>query len=264
MKPVRANFYCRGEFCPAKGEVSDGDSATYDVIRIIEGRPLFFEDHLRRIEEGLRRAGEESRTPELRRVVRQLIAKNGGRAINQNLTVLAGGKAGLVAGFIESRYPTSEDYANGVLTASARIERTDPEVKTWQDDYKQKSARTKREHGVFEVLLVDRRGCVTEGSQSNVFFLRGGTVYTPASRYLPGITRTKVQETLREQGAQIMETDIRLESAWEMEQAFLTGTSLFILPAQKLDRHSYVVNTDFLVRLREQFMRRVCADLETR
>ena len=52
---------------------------------------------------------------------------------------------------------------------------------------------------LYEVLLVNRDGVITEGSRSNVFFIKSGEVYTPPTdAVLPGVTRTMIIRILEE------------------------------------------------------------------
>ena len=83
-----------------------------------------------------------------------------------------------------------------------------------------------RESGVYEVLLVNRESKVTEGSRSNLFFIREGVVRTaPDSEVLPGITRQKVLELISEEGFRLDIRSLALEELPSAEAAFLTGTS---------------------------------------
>ena len=52
-------------------------------------------------------------------------------------------------------------------------------------------------HGLFDMLLVDREGYVSEGAVSNVFVVRHGVLYTPRSGILPGVTRDAILRIAR-------------------------------------------------------------------
>ncbi len=89
-------------------------------------------------------------------------------------------------------------------------------------------------------VLLDANGNLCEGTGSNVFIVRGGTVMTPKARYvLPGISRGTVIELAREIGQPLVEADIDLYDAYTADEAFLTSTSLCICPVRSFNgRHA--------------------------
>ena len=57
---------------------------------------------------------------------------------------------------------------------------------------RERPVRLISDNKLYEVLLVDRNGRITEGSRSNVFFVKGNKFYTgPSAMVLVGITRKK-------------------------------------------------------------------------
>ena len=88
-------------------------------------------------------------------------------------------------------------------------------------------------------VLLDANGNLCEGTGSNIFVVRGGTVMTPRERYvLPGISRETVIQLAREIGQPLVEADIDLYDAYTADEAFLTSTSLCICPVRSINgRH---------------------------
>jgi len=88
-------------------------------------------------------------------------------------------------------------------------------------------------------VLLDANGNLCEGTGSNIFIVRAGTVMTPRERFvLPGISRETVIELAREIGQPLVEADIDLYDAYTADEAFLTSTSLCICPVRSLNgRH---------------------------
>jgi branched-chain amino acid aminotransferase len=85
-------------------------------------------------------------------------------------------------------------------------------------------------------VLLDANGNLCEGTGSNIFIVRNGTVLTPKARYvLPGISRETVIELAREIGLLLVEADIDLYDAYTADEAFLTSTSLCICPVRSLN-----------------------------
>jgi len=88
-------------------------------------------------------------------------------------------------------------------------------------------------------VLLDANGNLCEGTGSNIFVVRGGTIMTPRERYvLPGISRETVIELAHEIGQPLVEADIDLYDAYTADEAFLTSTSLCLCPVRSLNgRH---------------------------
>ena len=96
------------------------------------------------------------------------------------------------------------------------------------------------QQGCHETVLL-RNGLVTEGSHSNVFFVRDGVVYThPANRYiLNGITRQIVLKLCADLDLDVREEGISVNEIRKMDEAFLTGTTTQIASIKQLDDHFF-------------------------
>jgi branched-chain amino acid aminotransferase len=85
-------------------------------------------------------------------------------------------------------------------------------------------------------VLLDTRGNLAEGTGSNIFLVRGGTVSTPREQLvLAGISRDTVIELARETGVPLVERDLDLFDAHTADEAFLTSTSLCICPVRSVN-----------------------------
>ena len=92
--------------------------------------------------------------------------------------------------------------------------------------------------GAFEGLMLSVSGHLCEGTVSNLFFISGGKLMTPAPDCgpLPGITRQAVLDLARKTGK------LEIEEGWytpehlrNADEAFLTNTGMEILPLVKVD-----------------------------
>ncbi|MBM4123537.1 MAG: branched-chain amino acid aminotransferase [Nitrospira sp.] len=100
---------------------------------------------------------------------------------------------------------------------------------------KQEAARA----GAFDALMLNAEGLLTECTTSNVFFAQAGRLYTPAVEcgILDGITREVVLTLANEQGIQTEEGHYPAERMVSAEEAFLTNTSMEIMPVCAIDNH---------------------------
>ncbi len=87
--------------------------------------------------------------------------------------------------------------------------------------------------------LLHRDGIVMEGSSSNMFGVKDGTLYThPATNLiLNGITRQVVLGLCTELGVPVEEKSFTLEEAFDMDEFFLTSTTSEVTPVTSIDGH---------------------------
>jgi len=107
---------------------------------------------------------------------------------------------------------------------------------------------------LYEVLLVDRDGKITEGSRTNVVFVKGDEFYTaPASMVLEGITRKKVLDCLIYLGFSFVEEAVSVDKISDFDAVFLTGTSPKILPVMSIGDRVFDVNNKAIIRLIDSY-----------
>lgn len=92
------------------------------------------------------------------------------------------------------------------------------------------------EAGAFEALLV-RNGMVTEGSSTNAFCVRDGVLYTHPDdgHILSGVTRALAFEAAQVAGVEVREDAVTLEKFLNAEEAFITSTTMNVMPATNVD-----------------------------
>jgi len=84
---------------------------------------------------------------------------------------------------------------------------------------------------------------VSEGSRSNVFFIRHDLIRTPpGDQVLKGITRNKVIQLCRKLNIKLIEDPISIDELNKFEAVFLTGTSPKVLPVRRIG--SMIYNPD--------------------
>lgn len=90
--------------------------------------------------------------------------------------------------------------------------------------------------GVFEAVLLNLSGQLTEGTTSNIFFVKDQTIYTPALScgLLEGVTRGLVIKLARRAGFGVKEGRFGLKDLRSADEIFLTSTTLEIVPVVKV------------------------------
>lgn len=212
----------------------------YEVIRVIDGVPLFLEEHLDRMFYSAKITGHELARDEkeIRGDIKNLILKN--NLIDLNIKLLSteienGDKVFLVY-CINSFYPPKEYYATGIRTILFDYERQNPNAKVLFTSFKNEVAKRLKEKDAFEALLVGKSGYIPEGSRSNMFFVEGDKVYTaPESEVLLGITRKHILKVCKELDIKIIEESIHKDHISKIDGAFMSGTSVNVLPISEID-----------------------------
>ena len=155
---------------------------------------------------------------------------------------------------IPHRYPTSEMYTNGVTCGTLRAERENPNAKVFQTSVRQKANELIAEKQFYEVMLIDHLERVTEGSRSNVFFIKDNQVITsPEDEVLLGITRQKTIQIAKELGLEIVQKEVFLDTLDTFDAVFITGTSPKILPVKQIDKTIFNPSNNILTNLMEAY-----------
>ncbi len=221
-----------------EADLSSGRSA-YEVIRVIRGIPLFYQDHYDRLASTFMTIGKPlaADTNRLKEYLKKLLEMNKSDFCNIKVIVFEkDGYQNVLSYISKSYYPSEAEADTGVRTGIFRLERSNPNAKLLNRVYKDAVSAQIKEGGYFEVLLVDSHERITEGSRSNVFFVRKDRILTaPGEHVLKGITRKYVLEACRNAGYETVEEFIETEGLSNVDGAFLSGTSIKVLPIASID-----------------------------
>ena len=91
--------------------------------------------------------------------------------------------------------------------------------------------------GCEEVLILNHQGNVAECSGDNIFIVKKGILYTPAtdSCLLEGITRAAVIEVAAELEIPFKERTITRHDVYISDECFLTGSAAEVIPVKSVD-----------------------------
>jgi len=222
----------------------DGKSL-YEVIRVINGVPLFLENHLDRLYNSAKITNLKIGygLEEIDCVIRKLINYND--VHNGNVKIVFNYKENgefnnFLAYFINHSYPTIEQYENGVPVIFYHGERSNPNAKVINLSFREQVDREIKKNNVYEAILVDRDGNITEGSKSNIFMVQGNEVLTaPMEAVLPGITRQAIIDLCIDLGLKVSEKKINFNNIQQIDGLFISGTSPKVLPINKIDETNF-------------------------
>ena len=238
----------------------------YEVIRVSNSIPLFLGAHIDRFIISINKLGGKTN------VSISKIASRISTLINiNNLSIgnirfqLSFGKnrkTTFSAWIIPHSYPDKELYTTGISIATFASQRNNPNLKIFNSNFKSSISKHKLELGVYELLLVNENGFVTEGSKSNIFFLKDNSLITPKTeQVLPGITRMKVIQIAGSMGIKLLEKKISSTSLKIYDSAFISGTSPKILPIRNIDEIQFNTKNDTINKVMDEYELMVAKDM---
>jgi branched-chain amino acid aminotransferase len=232
-------------------------SIFYEVIRVWNGKILFIKDHLDRLKNSLIVSG--LKCPEINTLEKQiskLINYVPIREGNIKITVYEqGGMVNTCCFQIPHIYPGNEEYKKGVFTKSFAFERPEPTIKKWNEQFRKRINQFIKKENIYEAILINEDGKLTEGSRSNLFFITGRDqiLTAPDSQVLPGITRKYVLQISLKLHIELIQTALSIQEAATMKACFITGTSPMVLPVKKLNNIEFELNGDILKNLMSEY-----------
>ena len=235
-----------------------GKVIVYEVVRVMKGRLLFAEDHMKRLDNSFLKSGlEPLPRQQVIDALQNCIERNNMEIGNVRIDAMYRGSQ--VSDWyiyqIKHNYPGASMTGKGVRVALCEAVRPDPEIKCFLRIHRLRIAEILERTGVFEVLMHNEKGEITEGSRSNVFFVKGDKLITACSSLvLGGITRQKVIALAKEGGIEVEERVILKEELSTFDAAFLTGTSINVLPIVKCDEVLFDVNHPLVTRLSKLYL----------
>jgi len=237
--------------------VYEGDSI-YEVIRMIRGNPVFFHDHMERLESSIRIQQKESlaKISDLRRDIISLVRTERRKDINLKIVFNYNrDSSNYLIYFIEPIYPSGEQYKKGVKGILFYAERKDPESKVINHKLRSSIYHKLILEGGYEALLVNEDNQVTEGSRSNIFFLKGDTLITaPDEKILNGITRKYILDICKDNKIKVKFMCVPVETLKDYDAVFMTGTSPMVLQFYCIGEIRFDVRIPMIEYLRRLYL----------
>lgn len=226
----------------------------YEVTRVIEGNFFMENEHLIRLDEGLKGlkinldAKIRQQIPE---ISRELIHENGhtnGEA-SVYLQITRGAAWPRTHHFPDPPVEPTVYLSSGPFTPHTDLHRSGVDtIKIGDVRWARCNLKTINllpnilakqqavEAGVNSAVMV-RDGVITESPNANIFGVRGGELYTyPASNYiLSGITRGAVITIAKNLGIRLHFNPIREDELYTFDELFFSGTTTDIQPINKVD-----------------------------
>jgi len=225
--------------------------AIYEVIRVHEGKPFLFDEHIERLKRNLDKLALRIDVDLLAQRLLETLSHSG--CVNGLVYIqVTRGEAPRSHHFPDPPATPNEliyvkDIANDPY-AEARVHGakviTLPDLRWKRCDIKSvnllancMAAEAAHQAGCDEAILVTDEGILLEGTHTSLFGVRQGRILTAplAENVLPGITRGLVMRLAQQAGIEMIEETLRSDSLPELDELFLTGTTANILPVTIVD-----------------------------
>jgi D-alanine transaminase len=225
----------------------------YEAMRLYSGRVFLLEEHWARLRRSL---SELSITVDLERLRGRLLQTVTASGVKEGLVYLqvtrGSGSRRTHAFPRPAVVPNELIWVDGYESTDPNRDRrvvgveaiTFPDLRWARRDIKSinllpncLAAEQAKKVGVFEAILVDSAGIVTEGSHTSLFAVRAGRLLTYPSgpEILPGCTRAFVMRLASRVGVETEQSAIHRQDLAGVDELFLTGTTSEILGIVKVD-----------------------------
>jgi branched-chain amino acid aminotransferase len=224
----------------------------YETLKLVDGVPVFFEEHVARLDLGLEELGLERpcSSAEMGAQICRLSAASDVPDGACRVLVTAGppqGKPGLLIQTDRRTFPARPLRVISYLGVRVRAQL---KAMTVMQSYLAQRAATAA--GADDAILVDDEGHMFEGATSNMFLVRGGGLVTPPAEgaILPGVLRAKVEELASAHGIPVVEAVARVADLRVDDGMLLTSSVRGIVPVGSVDGRELRVDETLLGRLR--------------
>ena len=212
----------------------------FDFFRCRMGEFPWLEDYTDRLFNSIRLAGidTEMDKAEFTSIIHELQEKNGDENGAFKVMITGGysdslesvtGSANVIILNVPWRRPAPETFEKGIKLITCRYSRPDPEIKSLFYFNLIKLRHQMQKFGAVDVLY--HEDIITEASRANVFLVKNGTVYTPVSNILKGVTRKQILGLFGE----IKQEDIAFDTLYEYDEIFISSTTRDISPVVAVD-----------------------------
>jgi len=205
----------------------------FETMAIVNGKVIFADRHLRRLQKGLAVLGIEEHVE-----VKQFF-----RAVEEEhlygVKKVIVSDENVIVSYSDNPY-TKVDYERGFRLEIDKIKRNETSPFTYIKSLnygdnivaKKKLKKT----AIDEPIFLNTRGELTEGAATNIFFCRGDEIYTPPvdSGLLPGIMREWIMENVP-----VIEKTLYPEEVNDFDEIFVSNSLMGVMPVTYLGEYSF-------------------------
>ncbi|WP_411168208.1 aminotransferase class IV [Clostridium sp. MB05] len=214
---------------------------------LIKKTPIFLREHINRLNNGIKtlKIGEPLEENYIMSIIKEINIQN--CALKIAVT-----EKNIILEPREVLYK-SGDYIRGFSLKTSNIIRNSTSKLTYIKSLNYLDNILEREsalkEGYDEVLFLNEKGYISEGSTSNIFIVKDNIVYTPNVRsgLLPGIVRDFIINNY-----EVYEKEITLDEVMESDEIFITNSLLGIMGISKIN-NKILKENKVTIKIREKY-----------
>ncbi|MFC1645943.1 aminotransferase class IV [Candidatus Omnitrophota bacterium] len=217
----------------------------FETLRIYRGKPVFLKDHIQRLKVGCEKILLRFPAVAFGKKIAILLRVNKLSDAHCRITIFKKkNEAGVLISVTPLVQYSKSSYRNGFKAAVASFTRSSRDfligVKSTSYLENMIVRKTAEDRGKQEAIFLNESGFLTEGSRSNLFFVKGKTVYTPSLEcgLLNGITRQKVIKIIKNNKLRLRLGRFKLGDLLSCDEAFFTSSLMEIMPLVEVDGES--------------------------
>ncbi|MDP8267009.1 MAG: aminotransferase class IV [Candidatus Aceula meridiana] len=211
----------------------------FETMRAYSGKIFSIDEHLQRLFQGLKKIDLQSpcSKQEMKSYLQKSLTTNKVKNARLRLMVWQGkGRMRISIAAFSYKPFSKRKYTQGFKVLFSDIRRDEKAVTSRIKSVNYlpllMAQRKAKARGADEAILLNRRGFITEGSKTNIFFIKNNVLYTPSLRCgcLKGITRQIILKIARLKEIKCKQVMATPESLLEADEAFLTNSLVEIMP----------------------------------
>lgn len=214
---------------------------------LVKDKPIFLEEHINRLNNGINTLGigELVEVEDINNIIKDFDIRN--CALKIVVT-----EKNIVLETREIIYK-SGDYLRGFSLKAASTIRNSTSKLTYIKSMNYLENLLEREdalkEGYNEVVFLNEKGYVCEGSLSNIFIVKNGIMFTPKvnSGLLPGVVRDYIIKKYN-----VVEKEITLDEVMNADEIFITNSLLGIMGVSKFENR-ILTDNKITIKIREEY-----------
>lgn len=218
----------------------------FDFLRTYDHKPFHLDPHIDRLFNSAKVLDIDipATKKQIVDIVYAGIKKNDQPDFNIRIVVTGGGvdddgmtpgKHSLVVMFTKAHDYPKKYYTHGISVITYPHVRAFHEAKTLNYLSAIQAIKAARKASALEALYTDHNEHILEGTTSNFFAVKGGTIITPKDTILAGITRNVIFEIADELHVPVQKRAIPLAEIKSVQEAFVTASNKEVMPVVKID-----------------------------
>ena len=213
----------------------------YETIRISNGTVYFIREHTERLMNSAKVISLEHAfaAHQIEKYLYDLIEKVELESCNLKILLIGGPTKEAAQLYIlplNPLFPDRKFYRDGVACVTYQNERLFPHAKTLNMLPSYLAYRQAKAAGAYEALLINQKGCITEGTRTNFLCIKDKIIVSPPEdEILLGVMRKVVLGVALANGFTLEQKEIPLQSIDDYDGAFITSTSSKLMPISSID-----------------------------